>query len=238
MTVFARITAQRSGCKLCVCVCVCVFCRLEGIVEQVCGDQRRKDLVFHAKSVPGPHDHRMGDADPWKTSSEKQGDWICPLCKLADLHPALVFCLFAPCHSCSITQCFHTLPPKNNALHKTLGRNMDFVQCRDFCISKTAEGLRCKTAEGVTVKGAHNLTMSPSPSPSLAASRVPISLRTTFLQSLLFPLTPGLYWRITLPSSSVSLSLPLSHAPPSPHSAKKDLPTSISSYTLKGTREY
>lgn len=46
MTVFARITAQ---CSVVLSVCVCVNCYLEDIAGQVCGDQIRHDLVFHAK---------------------------------------------------------------------------------------------------------------------------------------------------------------------------------------------
>lgn len=150
----------------------------------------------------------------------------------------LFVCLFAPCHSCSITQCFHTLSPKNNPLHKALGRNMDFIQCRDFYISKTTEGLMCKTAEGVTFKGAPNLTKSPSPQ-SLTGCQQDVHLSRDH-----FPAKPFVSWpqifteeSYSPPPLSHSLFLFLMHC----HhltQQKKDLPTSISSYTLKGTREY
>lgn len=103
----------------------------------------------------------------------------------------------------------------------------------------------CETAEGVTLM-MHKISLPQFPFslvPPLAAIRVSISLWSLALQSLQFLLTRSLYWNyapfplnLTISSSfsCALLTLPF----PLSHSTKKDLPTSLSSYTLKGIREY
>lgn len=105
--------------------------------------------------------------------------------------PWFFFFFPPPCHSCSMTQCFHTFLQKNNLLHKSLVRNVDFsLHLHNVDISTSlqkTEGFTCETTEGVTLEDAQNLTPQNSHS---AQSLLWLSAGSSSLSLDLFPAKP------------------------------------------------